>query len=92
MASKNLKFLPCSRKQTTGPLFGINKNEAEKGLDKKWPFDWLLKESLEERCNLDKTSANQAVCAIADKGSGFKYIAKKTSNRYLTSLLKSQVP
>ena len=27
----------------------INKNEAEKGLDKKWLFDLLFKESLEER-------------------------------------------
>ena len=33
MATKNLKILTCSRKQTTGPRFGINKNEAEKGLD-----------------------------------------------------------
>ena len=49
MATKNLKILTCSRKQTTGPRLKINKNEAEKGLDKKWLFDLLLKESLEER-------------------------------------------
>ena len=49
MATKNLKILTCSIKRTNGPRFGINKNEAEKGLDKKWLFDLLLKESLEER-------------------------------------------
>ena len=49
MATKNLQILSCNRKQTTGPRFGINKNEAEKGLDKKWLFNLLLKESLEER-------------------------------------------
>ena len=45
MASKNLKFWPRSI-ETMEPLFGINNNEAEKGLDEKWLFDWLLKESL----------------------------------------------
>ena len=38
MATKNLQILTCNKKQTTGPRFGINKNEAEKGLDKKWLF------------------------------------------------------
>ena len=38
MATTNLKILTCSRKQTTGPRLKINKNEAEKGLDKKWLF------------------------------------------------------
>ena len=61
MATKNLKILTCSRKQTTGPRFGINKNEAEKGLDKKWLFAKNTHKYSIEGCTFNKPQSQSNV-------------------------------